>query len=261
VHLPEKISSSVDPCNGRLRWRIVTATAMAEKKSRARLYARFLALAALVITCAWYSRLLERQWTAFFPRACADVPANPPSIDAESFPARIGPQENLCERVGDGHCARTRDDDEVRGECRGGRMDGRFTVKDAKSGAIRWSGEYADGWPRGEVKILASADHHDVYHIESLHLDGPCTLWERDGDRFIEHTGRYEKGRRVGRWVRRVEGTGVVRSAVVHDESGLASKEYFYCTNGNLKEVRGSLTLVYDASGNRLDEQSACPLP
>jgi len=229
-------------------------------RSRRFFYARIAAFVALLIGVGFSSGLFQRQWSAFFPPACAAAAANPPELDVETFPIRVGSQSNLCEGVRDGHCERKTEAEVVSGSCKEGRMDGAFTVTDAKTGALRWSGEYSEGWPRGHFKVR-EGDHESAFRIENLHLEGPSTFWERDGDRFLELSGRYERGRRVGRFTRRVEGTGVVRSALVFEDDGLTSKEFFYCTNGNLREVRGARVLMYDAQGKTIDEGSACPLP
>jgi len=210
--------------------------------------------AAAVILAVGFS-LARRPLTALFPRECAAVPPSPPLVDTTSLPARILAQENLCERVADGHCERFVDGDRVSGLCETGRMVGDWTVKDGSTGALRWSGQYEGGWASGAFRVCKDPAHCDAFRIERLHLHGPAVTWERDGERWIELSGRYEEGRRVGRWVRRVDGKGAVRSALVFDEQGLGAKEYFYCTNGNLEEIRGRTMLLYDSASRRIAER------
>jgi len=234
------------------------------KKSRRAWLLRGLVFLVIVAGCAFSSKAVRRKLSSFRQNTCAEGSASPPPIDEALFPVRVGPQENLCAEVPDGLCVREGKDFVVRGECESGRMEGLFTVNDAPSGDLLWSGTYENGWPRGDFKVRAQKDHLDTFRVENLHLDGPSTKWEREGERWLLVSGRYERGRKVGRFTKRLE-NGPVRSALVFDQEGLASKEFFYCTNGNLKEVKGRNVIVEDAKGNRLaetnDDAALCPLP
>ncbi|MDI3290261.1 hypothetical protein [Polyangium sp. 15x6] len=240
---------------------------MKKDDRRIRLVLRLLTAALIVALFFLEGNMLIGPITRVFPRECAAVTPSPPQVDTTLLPAHVVGQENLCNRVSNGHCERVVDDDRVTGMCKNGGMIGDWTVKDAATGALRWSGQYEGGWANGEFRVCKDPAHCDSFRIKDLHLDGPAVTWERDGDRWIELSGRYERGRGVGRWVRRVDGKGAVRSALVYDEQGLDAKEFFYCTNGNLKERRGQRTILFDAAGNvvrdaRPDgETTLCPLP
>ncbi|MDI1447498.1 hypothetical protein [Polyangium sp. 6x1] len=225
------------------------------KDRRLRLALRLLAAAAIASVLLFEGRTLLGPLTRVFPGECAAVAPSPPQVDTTSSPARVIGQENLCDRVSDGHCERLAGGDRVSGTCKSGGMVGDWTVKDAATGALRWSGQYEGGWANGAFRICKDPAHCDSFRIDHLHLDGPAVTWERDGDRWIELSSRYERGRGVGRWVRRVDGKGPVRSALVFDEQGLGAKEFFYCTNGNLKEIRGQRALFYDAENRRIAER------
>lgn len=216
---------------------------------------RLLTAAMLLALFSFEGNMLIGPITRVFPRECASVAPSPPQVDTTSVPAHVIGQENLCDRVSDGHCERIAGGDHVSGTCKNGGMVGDWTVKDASTGALRWSGQYEGGWASGEFRVCKDPAHCDGFRLAHLHLDGPAVTWERDGDRWIELSGRYERGRGVGRWVRRIDGKGPVRSALVFDEQGLAAKEFFYCTNGNLKESRGRRTILYDAENRRIAER------
>ncbi|TKC95866.1 hypothetical protein [Polyangium fumosum] len=228
---------------------------MKDKGKRLRITLRVLTASMLVALFVFEGRALLGPLTRVFPRACAAVTPSPPAVETTLVPAHVLAQENLCQNVSDGHCERLAEGAHVSGACTDGAMVGDWTVKDAATGALRWSGHYEGGWASGVFQVCADATHCDSFRIDHLHLDGPAVTWERDGDRWIELSGRYERGRRVGRWVRRIDGKGAARSALVHDEQGLGAKEFFYCTNGNLKEIRGRHTLVYDAQNHLLAER------
>ncbi|MBK9262583.1 MAG: hypothetical protein IPM54_22610 [Polyangiaceae bacterium] len=244
-------------------------------RKRTGLLVRVVLFAIVVIACGFYSRIFQRLWTTVFPLACSTGSTAPLFVDFDAFPARIGDQDNLCRGVGDGECQRSDGDDVVRGECLGERMHGRFSVVNAKAGARRWSGTYCDGLPCGEFRIRIDSEHENVFRVENLHIQGPATIWERDGDRFVEFSGRYDRGKRVGRWVRRVEPSKTVRMAVIYDEHGIMTTASMYCTNGNLKEIRGKRTFIFDPQGKTIAEGSVldpatgagaanpslCPLP
>jgi hypothetical protein len=199
-------------------------------------------------------------------------------LDFDAYPARMVDQDNFCQGIGDGACQRGMGDDVLRGECRNGRMHGGWSLANTKSGIATWSGTYCDGWPCGEFRIRIDAEHENVFRVENLHLHGSATIWQQHASRRVEFSGRYDRGRRIGRWVRRFEPAHVVHSAVVFDEQGIVTTTSFYCTNGNLKETRGKRTFVFDSQGKTIaetssvvalepvgdagtDEQSLCPLP
>lgn len=235
---------------------VMTTSDAPPKKRRYGVFARILIFSGIVVAAALSSRSARRTWTTVFPGTCAAASMAPPIIEGESFPARVRYEENPCERVSDGLCRASAGGAEMTGECRDGRMDGVISVKEAPSSALLWSAQFEAGFPRGELRIRRFPGHEDVFHAEGPLLHGPSIAWERDGERLVELSGRYEKGRRVGRFTRRVEGTGKVRSALVYDEEGLGSKEFFYCVDGSMKERRGERVVHYDGNGRRIAERA-----
>lgn len=145
-----------------------------------------------------------------------------------------------------------------------------------------WSGTYCNGLPCGEFHVRFDADHENVFRVENLQLNGSAVIWQHEKERWIEASGRYEKGKRVGRWARHVEPGHTLHSATIYDDNGFVSSTSFYCTNGNRREVRGPNIFLFDARGTTIaktvsnqapenadgaapevnaDDPALCPLP
>ena len=224
--------------------------------------------AVIVVGCGWYTGELQSAFSRISPHRCADGNMALFVVDFEAFPARIGEQFNLCSEVSTGHCERTTGDQVIQGECRNHRMDGPWSLKHAKTGALSWSGTYCNGFPCGEFRRrMVDAEHEFVFRVENMHIHGPAILWERENNRWIELSGRYDQGKRTGRWVRHAEPGHVLHSVTIYDESGFVSTTSFSCTNGNRKEVRGQKVFLYDSKGNAVEpneangDSSFCPMP
>lgn len=224
----------------------------------------------VVLACGYVSGLIPSLWTSAFPHTCAGGKPSLFAVDFEAFPARIGEQDNLCVGISDGQCERTAGDELVQGECRDGRMHGGFSVKSTKTKSTIWVGNYCNGLPCGEFHVSLDATHENVFHVEMMHIHGAATLWEKNAERWIEASGRYEQGKRIGRWVRRIEPSRALYLASVFDDNGFLRTTSFSCTNGNLKEVRGKDVFVFDAQGKSIEKstvdgeplsENACPLP
>lgn len=236
------------------------------------LWARVIAFVLVVLACGFASGIVQSMWTSAFPLTCASEKLDLFAVDFEAFPARIGEQDNACAGLGNGDCEGKQGDLAVVGQCRNGRMNGRFSVTNTKAPSTVWSGTYCDGLPCGEFRRRVDTEHEDVFHVENMHIHGATTLWEKSGDRLIEATGRYERGKRVGRWARRVEPSRALVSASIFDEQGFLTMTSFSCTNGYLKEVRGKDVTVFDAQGKSIakgtlgdggeaESAALCPLP
>jgi hypothetical protein len=211
----------------------------------------------VIVGCGWYSRFFQSSWTSFFPLTCASGSSALFVVEFDTFPARIGDQDNLCFGIGDGECQRVAADILIRGECRSSRMHGHWTVTDAKTGNDHWSGMYCDGLPCGDYRIRFDSEHENAFRVDKLLLDGPATIWERRDKQLVEFSGRYNHGKRVGPWVRRVEPSHTMLSTSIYDDSGFVTTTSYHCTNGNRKEIRGKDTFIYDAQGNAVAKSSA----
>ena len=208
----------------------------------------------VVLGCGWYSRFFQSTLTTVSPLACADGNAALFAVDFNGFPVRLEEQSNLCTGIGDGECHRIAGDEIIRGECLDGRMHGPWSVRNTKLGTISWSGSFCNGLPCGEFhrRLEGRNNAEYVFRVENMHIHGNATIWENEADHVFEVSGRFEHGKRVGRWVRHLELEHRLYSAVIYDENGFVSTTTFYCTNGNRKEIRGKGTFLLDAQNNTI---------
>lgn len=205
----------------------------------------------VVLGCGWYSRVFQSTWTNVSPLGCAEGNMALFFVDFNDAPVRMGDQFNSCTGVGDGECHRIAGDQVIRGECRDGRMHGPWSLRNTKFGTVSWSGSFCDGLPCGEFhRHLDGRDVEYVFRVENMHIHGNATLWENEADQVFEVSGRFEHGKRIGRWVRHTERGHRLHSAAIYDENGFVSTTTFYCTNGNRKEIRGRGTFLLDAQNN-----------
>ncbi len=237
-------------------------------RRRTGIWIRVVVFSSLVVACGVYAGVFRSLYTQYSPQTCAEGNAALFQVDFASFPSRIGDQFNACGNIGDGFCSRTSGDQIIRGECRGGRMHGPWSAMGARTGVTAWSGTYCNGFPCGEFRRRnPNTDDEDVFRVEFMQLHGPVTFWEPNGNRRLLVSGRYDHGKRSGRWVRHAEPGHVQHSAIIYDDSGFVSTTTFYCTNGHRREVRGQKVFYYDDRGNIINvdagaaDASFCPLP
>lgn len=225
---------------------------------------RVLVFGLVLLGCGIYSGFFRSIWTNRVPNACADGNMALFFVDFNEFPARLGEQFNVCTGVADGQCTRMSGDQVIRGECQKERMQGAWSLHNTKLGTTSWSGTYCNGLPCGEFhRRRVDVDVDDSFRIENMHVHGPATLWEPDGSRWLETAGRFDRGKRIGRWTRHVAPAHVLHSVMIYDENGFLSTTSLYCTNGYRKEIRGKSSLLYDPQGNLTNptDPPACPLP
>ncbi len=207
----------------------------------------------VVIACGWYSRIFQSLWTTASPHTCAEGNLALFAVDFNEFPARLGEQFNLCTGIGDGECHRIGGDLVVRGACRNGQMDGPWSLQNVQTETSRWSGTFCNGLPCGEFHYRwPDRDAENVFHVENMHVHGDATILENDAGRVFEVSGRFDHGKRVGRWARHLEIGRQLYSVVIYDENGFVSTTMIYCTNGNRKEIRGKGTFLFDAQGKTI---------
>lgn len=186
-------------------------------------------------------------------------------LDFNEIPVRMSDQFNSCTGISDGECSRNNGTLIIRGECRDERMHGPWSLKDAQTGAVWWSGTYCNGLPCGEFHRRLDDNHEFMFHVQNMHIHGPAKTWEMFENRLTEYSGNYDHGKRKGRWVRNVEPGPVLHSVSIYDDTGSATSTTYYCKNGLRKEVRGQKIFFFDAQGNTLRNDPAdplvCPLP
>ena len=223
---------------------------------RLRIVARIFIFCVLLGFIGGYSQVLKASFTKVFPRTCSAGKSALFTVDFESFPTRIGDQDNLCAQVNDGHCTRTDGEETIRGECLHERMDGAWTVTNTKSGQLIWSGNYCEGLPCGKFQTQVDAEHTNEFHLDKLHLHGPATIWEQSTSRSVQFTGRYEYGRRSGQWLRSLEPAHTRLESLIYDKAGFLTSTTRYCANGNRREIRGGILFLFDAKGGLLGKRS-----
>jgi len=225
----------------------------AQAKPRLAFWIRVGAFMIVVAGCGWYSRVFRSLWTTASPLACAEGNMALFVVNFNESPARLGDQFNMCTGIGDGECHRINGNLVVRGACRNGQMDGPWSLQNVQAGTSWWSGTFCNGLPCGEFHYRwPDRDAENVFHVENMHVHGDATILENDAGRVFEVSGRFDHGKRVGRWVRHLELGHRLYSAEVYDENGFVSNTTLYCTNGNRKEFRGKGTFLLDAQGKTI---------
>lgn len=228
-----------------------------------------------------YSHVLQSAWTNIFPQACAEGKSDLFTVDFESFPTRIGDQDNLCAHLDDGQCTRKNGDEIIHGICTHAAMHGRWSVTNKMSGLSKWTGNYCEGLPCGTFRVRVDDTHENEFYLEKLHLHGEAKIWERQGTRLTEFSGRYDRGRRSGQWFRYLEPSHTRMYSAIYDKAGYLTTSTVYCTNGHRKESRGANIFIFNAQNTliakrvaredaienanqvptNVDDPALCPLP
>lgn len=217
---------------------------------RARIVVRIFVFCVVMGFVGGYSRVLQSSFTRVFPRTCAAGKTGLFTVDFDSYPTRIGDQDNLCAGVSDGHCTRSTGEEFLHGECLHEQMDGAWSVTSTSSGSAIWSGTYCEGLPCGRFRTRVDSGHENEFYLDKLHLHGAAKIWELRDNRQIEFSGRYENGRRSGQWIRYLEPAHTRLESLIYDKAGFLTTTTHYCTNGNRREIRGNNTFLFDAQGN-----------